>query len=186
MSPWRHSASVHRQIIRDWLLKTNDTGLGFREKTGLLFSGILTNYEVNMSAYIDPERKQFDAFKALPRDLPVMMLNLVRLRDKAAYEDGSDATGAEAYAAYGRESAPVFQRVGGEIVWRGRPENVLIGPGDERWDIAFVARYPSAGAFLEMVTDPGYRVAVKHRQAAVLDSRLIRTGEVDEGSGFAG
>ena len=177
---------MHHPIIGDRLLKTNDTGLGFREKPGLLFSGVLTNDEVNMSAYIDPERKQFDAFKALSRDLPVMMLNLVRLRDKAAYEDGRDASGAEAYAAYGRESAPVFRRVGGDIVWRGRPENVLIGPGDEHWDIAFIARYPTAGAFLEMVTDPDYRVAVKHRQAAVLDSRLIRTGEVDEGRGFAG
>jgi hypothetical protein len=36
MSPWRHSASVHRQIIRDRPPKTNDTGLGFKEKPGLL------------------------------------------------------------------------------------------------------------------------------------------------------
>ncbi len=103
---------------------------------------------------IDPTRQQFDAFKALPRDTPVNMLNLVRLRVEAAYEDGRTATGAEAYAAYGRESAPVFQRVGGTITWRGAPEAVLIGPADERWDIAFIARYPSGGAFLEMVTDP--------------------------------
>mgnify|MGYP001553567532 FL=1 len=138
-----------------------------------------------MSGHIDPERDQFEAFKALPRNRPVMMLNLIRLRDRAVYEDDRDATGAAAYAAYGRDSAPVFQRVGGVIVWRGRPENVLIGPSDEHWDIAFIARYPSAAAFLEMVTDPDYRVAVKHRQAAVLDSRLIRTAEVDAGSGFA-
>ena len=136
--------------------------------------------------HIDPTREQFDRFKALPRDKPVMMLNLVRLRDRAAYPDERDATGADAYAAYGRESGPVFRRVGGEIVWRGRPENVLIGPADEHWDLMFVARYPTAGAFLEMVTDPDYREAVKHRQAAVLDSRLIRTGEMGEGEGFAG
>ena len=41
-----------------------------------------------MPGYIDPERDQFDAFKALPRNQPLMMLNLVRLRDKAAYDDG--------------------------------------------------------------------------------------------------
>jgi uncharacterized protein (DUF1330 family) len=138
-----------------------------------------------MSKHIDPERDQFEAFKALPRDEPVMMLNLLRFRDRAAYPDGRDVTGTEAYAAYGRDSAPVFQRVGGEIVWRGRPEAMLIGPRDEHWDLAFVARYPTAGAFLEMVTDPQYREAVKHRQAAVLDSRLIRTAEADAGQGFA-
>lgn len=139
-----------------------------------------------MTGHVDPTRPQFDAFKALPRDRPVMMLNLVRLRDRAAYPDGREATGAEAYAAYGRESGPVFARVGGEIVWRGGWECTLIGPEDERWDHVFVARYPTGGAFLEMVTDPVYRQAVVHRQAAVLDSRLIRTGEVAGGAGFAG
>jgi uncharacterized protein (DUF1330 family) len=136
--------------------------------------------------HVDPEREQFEAFKALPRDVPVMMLNLVLFRDQAEYPDGRITTGAEAYAAYGRESAPVFERVGGEIVWRGKPEVMLIGPRDKRWDLIFVARYPTAGAFLEMVTDPVYREAVKHRQAGVLDSRLIRTSEVEMGNGFAG
>jgi uncharacterized protein (DUF1330 family) len=138
-----------------------------------------------MSSHIDPERDQFDAFKALSRGTPIMMLNLLRFRDAAAYPDGREATGWQAYAAYGRESAAVFQRVGGEIVWRGRPELTLIGPQDEKWDLVFVARYPSAGAFLEMVTDPQYREAVKHRQAAVLDSRLLRTTGAVSGQGFA-
>ena len=139
-----------------------------------------------MQGYVDPDRDQFNAFKALPRDVPVMMLNLVKYRAKAQYEDGREVTGAEAYAAYGRESAPVFERVGGEIIWRGKPEVMLIGPFEKQWDEIFVARYPTAGAFLEMVTDPVYREAVKHRQAAVEDSRLIRTSEVQLGGGFAG
>ena len=123
--------------------------------------------------HIDPTRDQFNAFKALPRDVAVNMLNLVRLRDQAAYEDGRGGSGAEAYAAYGRESAPIFQRVGGTIIWRGSPQSMLIGPADEAWDVAFIARYPTLGAFLEMVTDPAYQAIVYHRQAAVLDSRLI-------------
>jgi uncharacterized protein (DUF1330 family) len=138
-----------------------------------------------MASYVDPERDQFEAFKALPRDKPIMMLNLLRFRDRAAYADGRDVTGRQAYEAYGRASAPVFQRAGGEIVWRGSPEIILIGPQDEQWDLAFVARYPTAGAFLAMITDPQYREAVKHRQAAVLDSRLLRIAETDTGQGFA-
>ena len=114
-----------------------------------------------------------------------MMLNLLLFREKAAYPDGRDVSGAEAYEVYGRESAPVFHRVGGEIIWRGKPEVMLIGPEEKHWDLIFIARYPSAGAFLEMITDPRYREAVKHRQAAVLDSRLIRTTEVERGQGFA-
>ena len=114
-----------------------------------------------------------------------MMLNFLRFRDRADYPDDRQASGAEAYATYGRESAPIFRRVGGTIVWRGKPEIVLIGPKDVRWDLVFIARYPTAGAFLEMVTDLDYRIAVKHRQAAVLDSRLVRTTETAVGDGFA-
>ena len=139
-----------------------------------------------MSSYIDPERDQFEEFKKLPRDKPIMMLNLLAFRAQAAYEGGREATGEEAYAAYSRESAPIFQRVGGEIIWRGQPEVMVIGPTEKRWDMIFVARYPTAGAFLEMVTDPDYRIAVRHRQAAVRDSRLICTTDVSGGDGFAG
>ncbi|MDJ0918549.1 MAG: DUF1330 domain-containing protein [Woeseiaceae bacterium] len=139
-----------------------------------------------MSNYVNPERDQFEAFKALPRDQPIMMLNMLLFRDRAVYEDGRDATGAEAYEAYGKESAPIFQRVGGEIIWRGIPEVMLTGPFEKQWDLMFIARYPTAGAFLEMVTDPDYQQAVKHRTAGVLDSRLIRTREAGHGAGFAG
>lgn len=132
--------------------------------------------------HVDPTREQFDAFKALPRDTPIMMINLVRYRDRAAYPDGhpyaaEGLSGAEAYRRYSKESGPIFTRVGGTILWTGKPEVVLTGPSDEHWDAAFIARYPNAAAFLEMVTDPDYRAAVINRQAAVLDSRLIRCGE---------
>ena len=48
----------------------------------------------------------------------------------------------------------------------------------------FVARYPSAGAFLAMVTDADYRAAVVHRQAGVATSRLIRLAPAEAGAAF--
>lgn len=134
--------------------------------------------------HIDPTKASFARFREHPRQGPVHMLNLVRFRDLAAYPDGRAATGAEAYAAYGRESQPIFQRVGGQIVWRGRFELTVIGPEDEKWDACFIARYPSPDAFVEMVRDPAYREAVKHRQAAVLTSRLIRLENLPLGEAF--
>ncbi|GGA30616.1 DUF1330 domain-containing protein [Neptunicoccus cionae] len=133
---------------------------------------------------VDPTRAQFDAFKSLPRDQPVNMLNLVKLRDQADYKDGRTATGEEAYKSYGAESGPIFARVGGEIIWRGSPKGMLIGPESEDWDVAFIARYPTLGAFLEMVTDPAYQAIVFHRQAAVADSRLIPHHELEGGTAF--
>lgn len=136
------------------------------------------------SSNIDPSRTQFDLFKSLPRDTPIMMLNLIQLRGDAHYPDGRMATGAAAYKAYSEETSPIFAELGGKIIWRGRPECMLIGPAEEKWDLAFIARYPHAGAFMAMITDARYKQAVVHRQAAVQDSRLIRLGELPEGAKF--
>lgn len=136
-------------------------------------------------SHIDPTHDAFTLFKGLDRTQPAQMLNLLRFREIAAYADDRKISGEEAYAAYGRESASVFQRVGGKIIWRGLPLLTLIGPADERWDMAFIAAYPSANAFLEMVTDPHYQTnAVPHRQAAVADSRLIRHAALPVGDMF--
>lgn len=137
-----------------------------------------------MDGHVDPTKETFGRFKALPTDQPIHMLNLVRLRAEAAYPDGRRASGRDAYRAYARESGSVFSRLGGEQIWIGRPELTLIGPEAETWDIAFIARYPSGAAFIEMLRDPAYREAVKHRQAAVADSRLIRLAPLQPGSTF--
>jgi uncharacterized protein (DUF1330 family) len=138
--------------------------------------------------YIDPTRESFDAFKALPRDTPINMLNLLRFRDKAVYPEGHShagrgLTGAEAYAEYGQTSGPIFERVGGSVIWRATMEAMVTGPTDKNWELAFIAAYPHAGAFLEMITDPDYKLAVIHRQAAVLTSRLIRFAPLELGTG---
>ena len=139
-----------------------------------------------MSEYIDPTKEAFAEFRENDRPGPIHMLNLVRFREQAAYPDGRNLTGAEAYAAYGRESFPIFSRLGGEIVWRGSFEQVLIGSEREHWDECFIAQYPSVSAFVEMIRDPIYREAVKHRQAAVQDSRLVRLAPGVAGNGFGG
>jgi uncharacterized protein (DUF1330 family) len=137
-----------------------------------------------VTGHIDPAKDAFAAFRVDDRVGPIHMLNLIRLRTRAAYPDGREATGTEAYAAYRRESLPVFSRLGGSIVWRGRFELMLIGPTGERWDLCFLAEYPSVAAFVAMIRDPAYREAVKHRQAAVEDSRLIRLAPGAAGIGF--
>lgn len=138
--------------------------------------------------YLDPTREAFDAFKALPRDQPIHMLNLLRFREQAIYparheNAGRGWSGARAYAEYGKTSGPIFARVGGSIIWRGQMQAMLIGPDDKQWDACFIARYPNSATFMEMVTDSEYRLAVVNRQAAVLTSRLIRFKPMDGDQG---
>jgi hypothetical protein len=49
----------------------------------------------------------------------------------------------------------------------------VIGPGEEVWDLGFIAHDPSNETFAAMLRDPEYQAAVVHRQAAVADCRLI-------------
>jgi uncharacterized protein (DUF1330 family) len=114
------------------------------------------------------------------------MLNLIRLREKADYPDGRAATGMDAYAEYSRISAAPAQACGMRIVWRGRFAMMVIGPEDERWDICFVAEYPDVEAFVSMLRNPDYRVAMAHRQAGVANSRLIRLDKALLGQTFLG
>ena len=142
-----------------------------------------------MTGCIDPTREAMAAFRDLSADQPIAMINLLRFRETAAYpadhpDHAAALTGAEAYAAYGRAAAAPFARSGGSQTWLGRPDLTLIGPADETWDLAFIIRYETAEAFLTMVRDPEYQLAVVHRQAAVADSRLIRCQPRVAGAGF--
>lgn len=131
-------------------------------------------------------KETWERFKADQRSGPIHMLNLIRLRKDAEYSDGRASNGADAYKAYSDISAPVFQKLGGKIVWRGGHELMMVGPQHEAWDIAFIAEYPSLQSFLDMLKNATYREAMSHRQAAVLDSRLVRFSADANGTSFAG
>ncbi len=135
--------------------------------------------------HIDPTKEVFAQFRANDRPGPIHMLNLVRLR----------ATG-------GLSRRPQGDRRGGLCgLWprertgvrTARRPDRLAGAvrtdadrarRTERWDHCFIAEYPSVAAFVEMIRDPVYREAVKHRQAAVEDSRLIRHAVLPVGKTF--
>ena len=139
--------------------------------------------------HIDPSPKNWASFKDLPRDKPIHMLNLLLYREYAEYPEGHEHhgngwSGRRAYEEYGATSGPIFSRVGGKIVWRGGFETMVTGPEVREWHDGFVAEYPNAGAFLEMVTDAEYQKAVINRTAALIDSRLIRFEPGEPGEGF--
>ncbi len=139
--------------------------------------------------YLDPSPANWEAFKALPRDEPIHMLNLLLYRDLADYPEGHEHagkgwTGRRAYEEYSATSGPIFGRVGGSIVWRGVFQTMVTGPEVREWHDGFIAHYPNAGAFFEMVKDPDYQKAVVNRTAALVDSRLIRFAPGEAGKGF--
>ena len=114
----------------------------------------------------------------IPPGDPVVMINLLRYREQADYGGRADiepCSGSEAYRRYMKLAFAFVTGVGGSLVWQGAPKAMLIGPSEERWDLALLVRYPSKAAFLAMVSDPAYQAVAVHRTAALEDSRLIAT-----------
>jgi uncharacterized protein (DUF1330 family) len=128
---------------------------------------------------IEPSAEQLQTFIAESEDPgPIVMINLLRYRDRAEYPSGSTAqpcSGRDAYQRYSVAVIPTLTAVGGKVLWLGNVKRTVIGPDSDRWDDAILVQYPSRKAFLTMVSNPDYQSIAVHRTAALADSRLIAT-----------
>ena len=124
---------------------------------------------------LTPTAGQVERLAADDSQQPVIMLNLLRFKDRA---DGIDegVSGREAYARYGEQAAPFLAAVGGRLLSAVEAQQVVIGPEHDEWDVALLVEYPSRQSFLKMATDPQYLAVHAHREAALADSRLIACG----------
>ena len=116
-----------------------------------------------------PNEEQLKGFTDEPEKGPIKMLNLVKLKDKAEYQDGreSDISGLEAYTIYGKEVVEHLNKVGAKLIFSGVVDRLMIGEADDMWDLVAIAEYPNRKAMLEMIMDPAYTETAKHREAAI-------------------
>ena len=113
---------------------------------------------------IEPSPRQLEELAALGADHagPVVMVNLNRYRDRAAYEN------------YGRVALPVLARIGGRVLWAADARQTVVGHEEaDRFDEVIVVWYPSVAAFTSFATDPEIVAAFEHRRAGLEEARLI-------------
>ncbi len=131
---------------------------------------------------IEPDQRQFAEVAALAggeADGPVVMLNLNRYRERAAYEEDvpggapADVSGHEAYLRYGAAASAVLDRLGGRILWHAECKRTVIGDDTDRYDEVIAVWYPSLAAFKALATDPHLLAARPHRVAALERAALI-------------
>jgi uncharacterized protein (DUF1330 family) len=116
---------------------------------------------------VEPTPEQLAALAARPADEPVVMINLLQFR-----ADG----GRETYLHYTWEVAPHLQRVGAAVRYAGALPSVVIGDGEKPWwDAIIVVEYPSAAAFLDMVSNEEYLKMHEYRAAGLDRGDLIAT-----------
>jgi uncharacterized protein (DUF1330 family) len=121
-----------------------------------------------------PTAEQIEALLAGPADTPVVMLNLLRFKERADAPD-EGVSGAEAYERYGGPMRRIVEEGGGRILWTGRVDSFVIGASDERFDAAALVEYPSRQAFVAIVNDPRVREIGVHRAAGLEGQWLIAT-----------
>ncbi len=110
---------------------------------------------------------------------PVVMLNLLCFRDRADYSAtpalaGEEAvSGRVAFDRYVAHTLPFLRASGGELLLLADGGPWLIGPQDERWDMAMLVRQSSVASFMAWNSDLAYLAGIGHRTAALADSRLL-------------
>ena len=115
-----------------------------------------------------------DFVKNLPDTGPVVMINLVRFRDRATDGNGS---GWDAYLRYSQMTMPLIKARGGTALWAGNVEGAAFGDPGKRWDYAVLVQYPSRAAFLDMVTSDDYAKANEHREAGAEEHLILATDQ---------
>ena len=129
---------------------------------------------------ITPNRDQFVDYANSDLDGEVVMLNLLKFKERS---DDGDGSGRDAYGRYGDAAIAMIEEQGGHIVWSGRARHVFIGdPSADDWDVVLLVSYPSRQAFLDMVSTPSYNEAHAHREAG-LERTLVLACSPGTGSG---
>ena len=130
---------------------------------------------------IAPNQDQINGFLEDPELGPISMVNLLKYKEKAIYEDGrnTDLTGKEAYQLYAAEVINYVEKYGGEFLFAGTVSRLMLGEVEDMWDAVAIAKYPSRKAMMDMIMDPGYQKIHVHRVAG-LDGQLnIETTDND-------
>lgn len=133
---------------------------------------------MNVSNEVQPNGEQIQAF--LQVEGPVCMVNLLKFRAKAAYEDGreSDLTGAQAYGLYAMEMKKLVEGSGGRFIFGGEVTNLLLGQVEELWDQVGIVEYASSKALLTIASSPEFQAIEAHRVAGLAGQLNITTRDV--------
>jgi len=129
---------------------------------------------MNFKNVLQPTGDQFRNFRDTATGEKIFMLNLLKFREKAEYEDGreTDLSGEQAYAIYSKLVKDIVEGLGGSIVFGGKARNILIGQLENMWDQVAIVEYPNMEAMAHMMRMPEYQAAHVHRHAG-LDGQLL-------------
>lgn len=122
-------------------------------------------------------RERIEAMMEDGPDGPIFMVNLLKFKERAEYDDGrkTDLTGREAYNLYGAAVSELIVEYGGEVVFVGDVTFLALGQVEELWDEIAIAKYPNRRALFDMSSSPEWQTASVHRAAGLAGQLNIET-----------
>ena len=124
-----------------------------------------------------PNKEQIKGFLEPVSEGPICMVNLLKFKEKAEYEDGrdTDLTGREAYALYEEGVKKLLQEIGGGVGFEGDVERLALGEVEELWDVVALAVWPSRGVMFDVMQSPDMQAISVHRSAGLAGQINIET-----------
>jgi uncharacterized protein (DUF1330 family) len=112
----------------------------------------------------------------LDQAAPVVMLNLMRFRDRSLDGNGS---GWDAYLRYSALTVPMIKARGGTLLWTGNALAMALGAEQgNQWDYIALVYYPSLAAFTDMMTSADYEnLSDPHRRNGCSEHVIVVTHE---------
>jgi len=130
---------------------------------------------MNVANAVYPTGGQLQALIARGAKAPIVMLNLLKFKDKAVYKDGraTQLSGREAYQKYADLMGPFVTSHGGRVLFNGDAKGQVIGEVGELWDVVALVEYPSAEAFAKIAMSQDVAGFGVHREAGLAGQLLI-------------
>lgn len=99
----------------------------------------------------------------------VFMINLIKFKSKASYEDdrNTDLSGREAYRIYGMGVVKMLPQYNAEVVVGAHITELIIGEADELWDEISVVKYASRQDLNNMTSSQEWKDLNVHRLAGL-------------------
>ena len=118
---------------------------------------------------IDKEYGLFLATRPSDEDGPIFMVNLMKYRDVAQYDDGeATISGREADDKYNPSS--ILNKLGADIMFAADVRTSVVGAD---WDRIAIVRYPTRRTFIDMQTRKDFRDKHVHKNAGIFISSCI-------------
>ena len=110
-------------------------------------------------------------------EVPIYMVNLLKFKDRAEYEDGreTDLSGYDAYQIYGREVFKLLPEYGAKFVFAGDVTFLSLGQVEELWDEIAIVMYPSRADLVAMSSSEAWQEIAVHRTAGLAGQLNIET-----------